>query len=172
MLSEKLKTFSCFKSWDSELLLVGMVLFLRKRKIFLKFYSRYLWAFPTFLRFTSLRLKETLQMCWWKAGVRGRKCGPWGQGHGMGDFASIGLSSADHLGSSSSLRIEVAFPKMVVWSETWASLPQWNCWLDVKLFTQWVVKCSIMMDQQCSMPNWSVSVGGSYWRIFNQVGDD
>lgn len=45
----------------------------------------------------------------------------------MDDFASVGLSSEDHLGSSFSLRVEVVIPKVVVWSETWASLSQWNC---------------------------------------------
>lgn len=54
----------------------------------------------------------------------------------MGDFASVESSSADHLGSSFSLGMEVAIPKNVVWSETQASLSQGNCWLDVKLFTR------------------------------------
>lgn len=45
----------------------------------------------------------------------------------MGDFASIESSSADHLGSSFSLRMEVAIPKNMVWLETGASLSQWNC---------------------------------------------
>lgn len=44
----------------------------------------------------------------------------------MGDFASIESSSTDHLGSSFSLRMEVAIPKSMV-KETGASLSQWNC---------------------------------------------